>query len=144
METLLESHESQLVGGNSLAEIPTNHRVPVGSADVPDKIQTILERLTAIEHRLSVRPAIVRELLPLDRQRTPDMVAILAAIELQQSDRGASEFDLHMRTMHEMVERFGYPNETGAASGGASDVYWRYEVPPPEPDLPWEVSLAPA
>ena len=48
----------------------------------------------------------MRELQPLDRLRAPDILAIRAAIELREVDRKASEFDLRMRTMPEVVERF--------------------------------------
>ena len=135
LEAFLESHESQLANADSLAVIPTNRRVSVGAGDVPYEAQQILERLTAIEHQLSVRPRIVREMRPLDRHRAPDILAIRAAIDLREVDREAFESDLHMRTMHEIVERFGYPSET-ETSGNQCEVYWKYELPSTDPENP--------
>jgi len=131
----VKSQESELAGPSKLAETPSNRRVAAGPAIVPDEIQEVLERLTAIERKLSMRPAIVHELQPLDRLRTPDTVAIRAAMELKAVDREAFEFDLHMRTMHEIVERFGYPTKAGACADNC-EVYWRYELPSANPESP--------
>ncbi|MCA8968803.1 MAG: hypothetical protein KDC95_03440 [Planctomycetes bacterium] len=39
-----------------------------------------------------------------------------------------------MRTMHEIVDRFGYPQKAAASGGGQSDVCWRYWVTGENPE----------
>lgn len=135
LKALLESERYQSVERiSSPADSPAARRVVAGPPVVADTTQEILDRLAAIERKLSVRPTVVRELQPLDRLRAPDLEAIRAAVDLKKADREASEFDLHMRTMQEIVERFGYPSEAAACGGDNCDVFWKYEVPSTDPE----------
>ena len=101
-----------------------------------EQIREVLERLDAIERLFRLPPVVMKDQQPLDRLRPPNAQAIHAAIELKVTDRRASELDLHMRTMQEMVERFGFPEETGACNGGGCEFYWKYELPSADPEDP--------
>ena len=132
---LLMQQHPQLAGDLSVpAEAFTGRRVAEGSPSDLNEFQEILERLAVIELKLRARPTIVRELQPLNRLRVPDVAAIRAAIAFHERDRESFEFDLHMRTMQEIVQRFGYPGIAAASGGGNSDVYWEYALPSKDPD----------
>ena len=136
LEVLLENQPPLLVGTGSLAGAPTNRRVAADQPNEQDDTLEILERLAAIERKLSVRPFVVRDPQPLDRLRAQDSHAIRAAIQLREVDRETFRFDIRMRTMHEIVERFGYPGETAACGNDSCEVYWRYEIPSADPENP--------
>ena len=109
-----------------------SRRVPLEQPSASNGLEEILERLTAIERRLSVRPTGAQEMQPLDRLRAPDVEAIRAAIEFKEADRDAAQLDT--RTMHEVLKRFGYPTEAESCGGGNCDIYGRYDLPSANPD----------
>ena len=141
LEAMVSDLRLQRVEGSGQAvEALETNRVPIELSGTSNEIQQILERLEAMERRLSVSAPVLRDLEPLDRLRSMDVEAIRSAIQLRTVDRQALERDLHMRTMYEIVERFGYPTETGPG-GSNSEMYWQYDLPSSNPENPNYFSL---
>lgn len=132
IEERLDSRAELARPGPGHAAAPRTAASPTSgdaSPSSPRDLDGVIARLAAIEAVLRARPALAPEFPTLDRMRAMDVPAIREVIELRSVDREAAEWDLHLRTMTEIVERFGYPSHSNACSGSNCDLYWRYDLP---------------